>query len=403
MGSIRLLDDWLKAYVELMENTEPAKLFDIWTGYSTIASALRRKVDLRLGRLVYYPNIYVVFVAEPGIARKTEAIKHGVEFLRTIPDIRLASDSTTKEALGDAIEEAKNEDCLSDGSIFAHSSLNIISKEFESFLGQKKENSRMLVALTDLFDCPDDWSARTRHSGTNAIVRPWLNILAATTPHSLASSLPATAVGGGFTTRVLFIFADRKKRAVAIPDMTPAELKLKESLEKDLFLISRLSGTYVMTNESINNWTQWYEAYNEDEGEACNRICTDTAFSGWYSRKPTYVLKIAMLRAASTSDRLTIEWHHIEEAIEEIKVVERLMGNAFRAMGKSEIAAEVDEVLQLIKVHRVISEKALMTLVWRNTAGKFDAVMDTILRSGKVVRAYKGPNGESGIWYFSKE
>jgi len=217
--------------VELMQETEPAKLFDIWTSYSVIAAALRRKVWLSLGRLTYYPNIYVVFVAEPGVARKTQAIKYGVNFLSTIPDIKMSSDSATKEAMTDDIENSAIDELLPNGENLRHSSLNIISKEFESFLGQKKENTRMLTALTDLFDCPDDWSSRTRHGVSNKIIRPWVNLLSATTPDSLASSLPATAVGGGLTSRIMFIWADKKKKSVPEPSMTQEEVKLKELLE----------------------------------------------------------------------------------------------------------------------------------------------------------------------------
>ena len=58
----RILENWLDSYVRLMENTEPARLFDVWTGYSVIAAALRRKISLQLGRLIYFPNIYIVLV-----------------------------------------------------------------------------------------------------------------------------------------------------------------------------------------------------------------------------------------------------------------------------------------------------------------------------------------------------
>ena len=132
-------NNWLECYIKLMENTEPAKLFDKWVAYSVIASALRRKVSLQLGRLIYFPNIYVVLVAEPGVARKTQAIKYGVNFLNTIPDIRLSADSSTKEAMTDDMQTSGMDEILSDGGTLRHSSLNIISKEFESFLGQKKK------------------------------------------------------------------------------------------------------------------------------------------------------------------------------------------------------------------------------------------------------------------------
>lgn len=394
----RLVGNWVDSYVQLMEKTEPAKLFDIWTAYSVIASALRRKVYLRLGRLTYNTNIYVVLVAEPGVARKTQAIKFGVDFINTIPEIILSSDSATKEALTDDIEQSSLEAMMDDGEILRHSSLCIISKEFESFLGQKKENTRMLTALTDLFDCPDAWSARTRHGKSNKIVNPWVMLLAATTPESLANSLPASAVGGGLTSRVLFVWADKKKRSEAIPELTEQEKKLKDKLERDLYQISRISGQYTMSPECRTNWIDWYNNYDEDESGV--RICADKSFSGWYSRKPTYILKVSMLVAASESNRLTMEWSHVDKAIQAIRGVEKLMGSAFKAIGRSEISGDVSSVYEIIRGGGVISERALMSMTWRDLDSiKLGNVIETLVKAGKIKRDYKGPKNEVGIWY----
>jgi len=394
----RLLKNWLDSYIELHENTEPAAIFDCWVGYSMIAAALRRKARLQLGRLTYYPNLYVVLVANPGIARKTQSIKFGLSFLDTIPEIRCCADSATKEAMTDDIEGSALDQLMDDGTTLRHSSLNIISKEFESFLGQKKENTRMLIALTDLFDCPSEWSSRTRHGTSNAIIRPWINLLAATTPDSLASSLPASAIGGGLTSRILFVWAEKKKRSIAIPEMTKEEEDLKLLLEKDLYQISRISGEYTMSPDCKANWVDWYNNYDEDEnGE---RLCNDKSFSGWYSRKPTYIMKLSMLRAAATSQNMVLQWSHVEEAIEAIKQVELVMGNAFKAIGKSEITAEVDTVMQLVKSYKWISEKNLMSVIWRDIdSSKFENVIETLIKTGKIRREYKGPKKQKGIWY----
>ncbi len=397
-----LNSSWLDYYLELMDNTEPAKLFDVWVGYSVIAAALRRKVSLQLGRLTYFSNIYVVLTAEPGVARKTQAIKYGVNFLNTIPDIRLSADSSTKEAMTDDLEASGVDELLEDGSTLRHSSLNIISKEFESFLGQKKENTRMLTALTDLFDCPDDWSSRTRHGVSNKIINPWVNLLAATTPESLANSLPSSAVGGGLTSRVMFVWADRKKKSVAIPFMTDEEFKIKEKLEKDLYQVSRLSGNFTMTSDCIKKWTDWYNSFDEDESG--NRICQDKSFSGWYSRKPTYTLKISMLRSAAESNDMIIQWRHVTESMTAIQEVERRMGDAFKAIGRSLISGDVDSVMQIIQDAGCISEKQLMIKIWRDVDNdKLENVIDTLRKTGKVERTYKGPKGEVGVWYWYTE
>jgi hypothetical protein len=183
--------------------------------------------------------------------------------------------------------------------------------------------------------------------------------------------------------------------------MTREQEILKDKLEKDLYQISRLSGKYQMSDKCKELWVDWYNKYEEDEGG--ERICEDKSFSGWYSRKPTYILKMAMLGAAATSNELMIEWKHIEIAIEEIRQVEMLMGNAFKAIGKSEITAEVDSVAKIVRDAGAISEKNLMSMIWRDIdSGKFDVVMETNIKAGRIRRDYKDPDGKlgNGTWYY---
>lgn len=396
---MRKLSDWLQTYQTFMFNTEPAAVFDKWTAYYVIASALRKKISLSLGRIKIYPNVYIVFVAEPGRARKSQAISYGIDFMTNIPDIITSADAITKEAMLQDLENCSCDELMADGSVFKHSSLNITSKEFESFLGQKKENTKMLVLLTDLFDCQElPWKYRTKNSGTNIVPSVFLNMLAATTPESLASSLPPTAVGGGLTSRILFIWAENKKKKIPRPEMTEVEKQMKQDLIDDLFIISRMSGRYEMNDHCKKKWDEWYMEFDEDSPK---RICKDPSFNGWYSRKPLYILKISMIVAASQNSSLEMKWEYMQKAINEIEELEHSMGNVFKAIGKSNVVSEVEGVAQLIKTHGYISESALMRMAYRdNDSVKFDNVIQTILRTGQVKREFRGPNGEiNGIWY----
>ena len=56
----RNVENWIDSYIELQDDTEPAALFDRWVAYSVIASALQRKVSLKLGRLTYHTNLMIV-------------------------------------------------------------------------------------------------------------------------------------------------------------------------------------------------------------------------------------------------------------------------------------------------------------------------------------------------------
>lgn len=391
----RELPDFLQAYSRYTENTESARVFHDWVGISIISSALRKKVKLHLGRLRVYPNTYIVLVAEPGKARKSVAISYGSPIMKSVEDIKISADAITREALLQDLELSAVDSPMHDGRMFKHSSLSIVSTEFESFLGQKTENAKMLVILTDLFDCAEaPWKYRTKNSGNTTIPSVFLNILGATTPESLATALPSAAIGGGLTSRILFIWADKKEKKVPIPFETPETLLLKEQLKKDYFAISQIAGDYIFSESATCFWVDWYMQYEDLDTE---RVCTDPSFNGWYSRKPMMILKLAMIYAASESDCLELQQHHLEKAITKIEQSEEGMGNAFRSVGKSAITAEVDTVITIIRSNKRISEKNLMRAVWRDLDSiKFTNVIQTILSTGRVKKVLDHKNEP---WY----
>jgi len=399
--SNRKLSNWLDAYAEFTENTESAPLFHRWVSYSMVSAALRKKVWLSLGRIKIFPNLYIVLVAEPGIARKSQAISFGVDILNEIPAIIVSADSITKEAMLQDLEGAAVDEPMPDQTIFRHASLNIISKEFESFLGQKGENTKMLVLLTDLFDAQEiPWKYRTKNSGSNTIPSVYLNILGATTPESLASSLPTSAIGGGLTSRIIFVWSAQKTKKVPIPEITPQIRQLREYLIHDLSIIARISGNYVFSAEAIEAWKAWYTDYDETSPL---RICKDSAFNGWYSRKPMFIQKLAMVLSASeTSDRI-LHWSYFEKALKAVEDAERTMGQTFTAIGKSEIATEVAMVIDIIKRYGTISEKQLMQMTWRDLdSHKFTNVIDTISKTGLAKREFRDAAGNPGVFYVWK-
>ena len=256
----------------------------------------------------------------------------------------------------------------------------------------------MLVLLTDLYDCKiRPYRYRTKGAGTNVIASPFLNLNAGTTPESLASSLPSTAIGGGLTSRILFIWADEKDHKEAIPETSKEITELKGHLIHDLTIISRLVGSYTYSIESREWWEVWYDSYEE---LSPTRHCKDPTFRGWYSRKPTLILKIGMLLSAAKSNELVVKVPELKTAIKVIEEAEGKMAKAFIAVGRSEITADVALVMQILQRSGIMSEKQLLSLVWRDIdSNKFDNVIGTCIKSGNIGRTYKSPKGETGIWY----
>ena len=394
----RNLNDWLTSYMEYTDNTESAKIFHKWIGISAIASSLRRKVWFNFGRIPVFPNLFIILVAEPGLARKTQALSFGENLLTEIPGVVLSADAITVQALLDDIEGSTKTDLMPDSTTFTHASLTISSGEFESFLGDKKDNSKMIITLTDLFDCKQrPFKYRTKNSGTNVIPHPFLNLVAATTPTSIANSMPATAIGGGLTSRTIYIWAPGKEKKIAVPEIDNSIKELEKALIQDLSVIARIAGEYNYTTDSRAWWESFYQSYEELHPD---RICKDPTFNGWYSRKPLFMLKLALICAASESNNTAITPNNFIRAKTLLEEAEKSMVNTFSSVGRSDITADTGAVRDLLKSYKNISERKLLQMVWRDIdARKFDNIIQTILRSGEAVRAFKGPDGQSGVWY----
>ena len=392
----RNFSNWGDAYKEYTLDTESAPIFHKWVCFSAVASVLVRKVWLEIGRLKIYSNLYVVLTAEPGVARKTQAINYMTPLLHEIAGVKMSADAITKEALTMDIAAAMDSFQCPNGDIVEHCSLSIISKEFESFLGQKKDNTKMLVFLTDIFDAPDKWEYKTKGSGEDSAVAAYINLLAATTPGSIASSLPIQAIGGGLTSRIMFVWAKGRQKKITAPKKPSAKLKFK--IIQDLVAISKITGPYKLSVDCFKQWDKWYQNYDE---ENAGRLAQDKAFRGWYSRKPLYVQKLALIHTAMESDSRIIEWSAFKKALSDIEEVEKNMGNTFNAVGRSEVSPDVDAIMMEIKSRKAVSEAVLLQIMWRDVdSKKFDNVITTAIRTGKVRRDFIGPDGARGVWYY---
>lgn len=399
--------DWLTLYEEYTADTESASLFNTWVGISTIASALRKKTWLELGRLKVFPNLYIVLVAEPGIARKSQAISYASSIISDIPAIVTSADSITPQALIQDIEDATCYDTIPGQQVMRHASLSVISKEFESFLGSAGSSSKMLVTLTDLFDAGESpWKHRTKGAGTTFIPSVFLNILGATTPQSLQSCLSELAVGGGLTSRIMFIYSNKPSKKVAVPELTPRIQELKGILSTELMRISLLAGAFAFTESGLSYWKTWYEGYNATSKD---RKQPRREFDGWYSRKPMMLQKLCTILSASGSNNREIDIEIIERALILVEEMEEGMGCIFPEE-KAKVEAKVTEtkysnlLLKYIKQYGSIEEKHLLHLVWRDIdEDEFDGHVNLLLTSKQCERKFESPSGETGIWYTYKE
>src|SRR3990172_7399508 len=126
------ITDWLADYLRYTDNSEPQSSYRLWTGISTIAAALERKVWLNWDDAIY-PNLYVVLVGPPA-ARKGTAMSQGEWFLRRLGDkrVNMAANSTTFPALVKRLVTGMKKIKRDEETDYVHNSVSAFARELMS-------------------------------------------------------------------------------------------------------------------------------------------------------------------------------------------------------------------------------------------------------------------------------
>ena len=373
----RQLTDWITAFVEYTScNSEPPEMYRMWSAISTIAGVLQRKCKLEWGMLTFYPNMYIVLVGPSGV-RKGTAMAPAQEMLDQL-GIKMAAEAITREALIRELKNANsNESDITTGKMLFHSSLTIFSPELTVFLGYN--NEQLMSDLTDWYDCRNKWTYRTKNMGTDEIIGVFVNLIGATTPDLIIATMSLKAIGGGLTSRIIFVFEQNEGQACPAPFLTDAAIGLREQLQIDLEQIHMLSGRFQVTEDFLSMWTEWYvHQHNHPPFE-------DKLFSGYIKRRPNHVMKLSMILNASRSDNMIIESSDLERSIKIVEKTERNMLNTFAGVGKYSHADTLTQVMNEIgiRAEEGISREEL-TFLFRNDANRMilREIIDTLNNMG---------------------
>jgi len=392
MSDKRNLPDWINGFMLLSENSEPPILFRKWTAISTVASALQRKCRVEIGiSLTFYPNFYIVLVG-PSATGKGTAMKYAYDILENVPAIRLSAQATSLQALIRRMKETNLTDVdFETGKQYFHSSMTIFSNEFTVFLGY--HNRELITSLCDWYDCHNKWIYDTIKRDKEEIIGVWVNLLAGTTPDNIQSSLPMEAIGGGLTSRIIFVMEDKKDKLVVFPAVTQRELDLQQHLIHDLEQISLMSGIFHFTEDAMAYYSEW--CYLADR----NPPFHDPKFDGYNGRRRKHLLSLAMVCSASKSSNFILTKDDIERASKLLTEVEVKMGTVFRGMGKSDISALISDAIVFIE--NSITPDIPVFQFARYFEGNMDKLsMDRVLmtlEASNYIKIIRRPGTESTI------
>lgn len=370
----RHFKNWLKSYVQHNAASEAPDIFHFWTGVTTIAGALRRRVWIEQLIFQWVPNFYVILVAPPGIATKSTSIGLGMRLLRQVGGIHFGPESMTWQALGESLASATEYfeymDPMS-GEMFRcpMSCLTISVSELGTFL--RTDDTALISFLTRMWDGQrDPFKHKTKSSGEIDVDNPWLNVIGATTPSWMRANFSENLVGEGLTSRVVFVYAEEKRNYIAYPSRMVKSIDYHDEekrLVEDLAEIAELAGPYLLTRDAETWGEDWYRRHYQKRAA---HLASDR-FGGYVARKQTHLHKLAMVLAAAQRDALLIERSDLEEADAILSETEKHMLKVFESVGLVDEARHVASLQAFVRGYGFLSVQELRNMT-HNTMSERD-------------------------------
>lgn len=385
----RKLENWLHSYGQFTEVSEAPLTFDFWTGVSTIAGALRRQVFIDEIKFRIYPNFYTFFVAPPGVATKSTTVSVGMRLLRQVEGITMGPASMTWQGLTKGLQDAQQMVPLSDPTTtdplameyFPQSAITCEVSELGTFLDMR--NGELIAILIDLWDGKDvAWERWLSTKENTKIENPLISIIGATTPSWLEENFGEGTIGGGLTSRIIFVYGDTKRRFIPyISDLVESESnkQLEQDLVHDLRDIAKLKGKFIIDRHARNIVSEWYH----EHWTIPEKHISDPRFAGYRARKFSHLHKIAMVLSAAESNDLTITSEHMQQAFIILGGIEADMLTVLNNIGKVVSSKHMDIVAAILRIR----QRCERNLLWRSclnsmSAKEFGEAVDGLIAAG---------------------
>lgn len=250
-----------------------------------------------------------------------------------------------------------------DKTRMAMSCLTIQVSELGTFL--RTDDDQLMSFLIRMWEGQiDKFRHETVSGGATEIDNPWLNIIGATTPAWLKENFSESMVGGGLTSRVVFVYGDKKRALIAYPDeIIPAGdyQRLRDALVEDLTAISKLSGPYTLSQFARSWGRSWYADHNNPDLRP-SHLSSDR-YGGYLARKQTHIHKFAIILAASKRDALVIEEDDLKEAEAIVTDIEADMLKVFQSIGVVDQHSHMNEIISTVRFTGFITAKGLFAKV----------------------------------------
>jgi hypothetical protein len=331
------------------------------------------------------PNIFTILVGRPGFG-KGGAVNPAVGILSEANSAHVMSDRLTIEYVLEKMSKGFATAMPGTGpqttTFGKESAAMIFAPELSVFVS----STHTLQILSDLWDAREgNFCYGTRHKGEWKIKDPCLCMLAASAPDWLIRTIPADAVGGGFTRRVNFVLSKAvPARKIPWPHNNGAS-PVRAALIDDLRSISKLNGEFKFDTQAKPLFEKAYQSLAGD--------WEDEATASYITTRWAHTTKLAMLYSAARGDDLVITLDDFSKASKLVEDVITDIKTVFRGAGTGDYVAACDKILQYLEMKPGASRKELMGVLWKYIhSAELDVCLVTLETGGQIRSIQRGPN-----------
>lgn len=374
--------NYLKGFERLLERTEVPERFTLWAGIASLLAALERRVFINQGIYTIYPNFYIILVAASG-QKKSTAINTAARLLQRLsPKPNTISQKITPEALVSALKVVQTTES---SKVFEEESGGIvIADELATFLDKNSLERGLGPMLTELYDCKD-YEYQTKARGIELLKDPYLSLLGGTTVELIKNCLPKDAIGGGFTSRTIFIYEERQPEPVAWIEYDEELIELEQELVNYLQRVMELKGPVVVSPEAKKFFIQDY-----NDRHKAGDFRADPLLRSYENRRHAHLFKVAMALMVAESPRLNLELQDIRSAKVILEEAEEYMPRVVKLIAATETGAAGSMVMSYIdsKCNGKIDYVTRRDLV-RFFSNQFDSVeitkfIETLVKAERI-------------------
>lgn len=371
-------DGFISDFVLGSRNIAAPTLFGVWTGIFAVSSVLKRNAFFRWADTILVPNVYMILVAPPGVVKKSTQLN---KFLRVIKesgdhikDPVMGFVRMPKTRKGAITPEALHEELLPEFRILndpktgkrvrysTGSTLNLVVSELTTLIDKKKYNIGLIDKLTSLFDSSDIGEDKTTKSeGVQSLQDIYVTLAGATTPESMKSSFPEEALGGGFMSRAIMVYAQSPTR---VYDMPPEFEEIPDNSElgrRLAWIIDNARGEYRLTEDARNAHRNWYRSWVADF------VTMPEREQNLYARYDILVLKLALILRCQRYVRGTDVT--LDDYLAAHRLLEATMGRMKNLLGYIQGNVDTDREDEILRRVESKNKKDLAGLSRKNLQG----------------------------------